>query len=114
MSASDAYTYSPAHIDQSFRALNKGLKELADRSEAFKSRTVLGLLRGAPDLLPYIKNVEARYKTPEKDTDDLIPVEGKDEEFDSNKEEIDELEGQLAKELKKLAKSTGYVDRFQT
>ncbi|VDB88830.1 unnamed protein product [Peniophora sp. CBMAI 1063] len=92
---------------QSFRVLNKGLKELADRSESFKSRTVLGLLRGAPDLLPYIKNIEARFQKPEKETDDLIPVEGKDDEFDANKEEIDELESQLAKELRKLTKSTG-------
>lgn len=61
-------------------------------------------------MLPYIKNIEARFKKPEKDTDDLIPVEGKDDEFDANKDEIDELEGQLAKELKKLAKSTGCVD----
>jgi DNA mismatch repair protein MSH6 len=38
-------------------------------------------------------------------TDDLIPVEGKDEEYDKNKEETEGLEEELNKQLKKLQKS---------
>ncbi|KAI0031342.1 muts domain V-domain-containing protein [Vararia minispora EC-137] len=88
----------------SFRKLSKGLAKLADDSESFKSRTVLGLLRSAPDLIPHIKNVESRFQTPERDQDDLIPVEGKDEEYDKNRAEMEELEAELDKQLKKLQK----------
>jgi DNA mismatch repair protein MSH6 len=40
--------------------------KLADTSESFKSKTILGLLRAAPDLSPHIKNVEVMFKKPEK------------------------------------------------
>lgn len=46
--------------------LSKGLSKLADASEAFESKTILGLLRSAPDLLPHVKNVEMRFEKPEK------------------------------------------------
>ncbi len=51
---------------QSFTVLSKGLSKLADASETFESKTILGLLRSAPDLLSHIKNVESRFETPEK------------------------------------------------
>ena len=50
---------------QAFRKLNKGLSALADTAESFKSRTIFGLLRSAPDLAPHIKHVKAMYKAPE-------------------------------------------------
>ena len=53
---------------QSFRALSKGLSKLADASETFESKTILGLLRSAPDLLPHVKDVELRFERPEKGT----------------------------------------------
>ncbi|KAH9171399.1 hypothetical protein EDB89DRAFT_1972407 [Lactarius sanguifluus] len=92
---------------KSFAVLSKGLSKLADASETFESKTILGLLRSAPDLLPHITNVESRFERPEKDNDDLLPVEGKDEAYDEIAEEIRELEKDLDKTLKKLEKQTG-------
>ncbi len=40
------------------------MTDLANTSESFESKTILGLLRGAPDLLPHIKNVESMYVQP--------------------------------------------------
>ncbi|EIM88849.1 DNA mismatch repair protein Msh6 [Stereum hirsutum FP-91666 SS1] len=91
-----------------FRRLSEGLAELADASESFNSKTILGLLRSAPDLEPHIKNVQSKFKRPDKDnTDELIPVEGKDEAYDEISAEIKELEDELEKELKKLKKQLG-------
>jgi DNA mismatch repair protein MSH6 len=39
---------------------------LADVSQTFKSKTIFGLLRNAPDLLPHIKNIDDMFKSPEK------------------------------------------------
>lgn len=105
--------------------LSKGLSKLSDASEAFESKTILGLLRSAPDLLPHVKNVEMRFEKPEKgmltphplsmdlhnsivtDNDDLLPVEGKDEAYDEIAEEIRGLEKELDKMLKKLERQAG-------
>jgi DNA mismatch repair protein MSH6 len=107
--------------------LSKGLSKLADASETFGSKTILGLLRSAPDLLPHVKDVESRFEKPEKgtltltpqpikhrlvrqlfiDNVDLLPVEGKDEAYDEIAQEICELEKGLDKSLKKLEKQVG-------
>ncbi len=58
-------------FQQSFKGLSKGLSKLADASETFGSKTIFGLLRSAPDLLPHVKDVESRFERPEKGT--LIP-----------------------------------------
>ncbi|KAA1472424.1 DNA mismatch repair protein Msh6 [Dentipellis sp. KUC8613] len=90
-----------------FRKLSKGLSKLADESESFESKTILGLLRSAPDLMPYIENVESRIESTGKDVDELKPREGKDEAYDGIMEEIGELESTLDKELKKMQKKLG-------
>jgi len=46
--------------------LSKGLAKLADESEEFESKTVLGLLRSAPDLSVNVKNLKAMFQEPEK------------------------------------------------
>ncbi|KAH7923446.1 DNA mismatch repair protein Msh6 [Leucogyrophana mollusca] len=89
-----------------FKKLSKGLNNLADSSESFESKTILGLLRSAPDLTPNLKNVEARFVV-DKDTDNLLPVEGKDEIYDGVMEEIAELENTLDAQLKKFEKKIG-------
>ena len=58
---------------QFFAVLSKGLSRLADASETFESKTILGLLRSAPELLPHIKNVESRFERPEKGMEASIP-----------------------------------------
>ena len=36
--------------------------KLADESESFKSKTIFGLLRGAPDLFPNVKHIQEMFK----------------------------------------------------
>ncbi|TFY82733.1 hypothetical protein EWM64_g1284 [Hericium alpestre] len=90
-----------------FRKLSKGLTGLANQSEEFDSKTILGLLRSAPDLEPYIDNVEARIEGSGKDSDELLPKDGKDEMYDEIMGEIGDLETKLKKELKKLENKLG-------
>ena len=45
-------------------------------TESFKSKTLLGLLRSSPDLLPYIKNVESMFEKPEVKEKDKGNVSG--------------------------------------
>ena len=58
---------------QAFKSLSAGLSELADVSETFQSKTILGLLRSAPDLLPHIKHVKAMFKKPEDSRSSYFP-----------------------------------------
>ncbi|KAI0295767.1 muts domain V-domain-containing protein [Russula brevipes] len=81
--------------------------QVADASETFESKTILGLLRSAPDLLPHVKNVELRFEKPENNNDDLLPVEGKDEAYDEIAQEIRELEKELDRLLKRLERQVG-------
>ncbi|TEB23394.1 DNA mismatch repair protein msh6 [Coprinellus micaceus] len=93
---------------KSFKALSKGLGKLADESEDFESKTILGLLRGAPDLLVNVRSLEAMFLSPEdNDSDELIPKEGKDDAYDEVSGEIASLEKSLENELKAMHKSTG-------
>jgi DNA mismatch repair protein MSH6 len=47
---------------QAFIKLSSGMVTLADESESFESKTILGLLRGAPDLLPNLKHIQEMFK----------------------------------------------------
>ncbi|KAF5372734.1 hypothetical protein D9757_011641 [Collybiopsis confluens] len=94
----------------SFKKLSRGVANLADASESFKSKTIFRLLRSAPDLIQNVNNVENMFEKPSSDKDDeLIPREGKDEAYDEVMTEIEELEGGLEEALKKFEKSLGYV-----
>ncbi|EAU89431.2 DNA mismatch repair protein msh6 [Coprinopsis cinerea okayama7 len=91
-----------------FKSLSRGLAKLADESEEFESKTILGLLRGAPDLLVNVRHLESMFEKPsDKDRDELKPVEGKDEEYDGIVREIRSLERDLDKSLKAFEKETG-------
>ncbi|KAF4618937.1 hypothetical protein D9613_010131 [Agrocybe pediades] len=93
---------------KAFDRLNKGIAKLADESESFKSKTVLGLLRGAPDILPHIRNIQSMFKpTEDEKVDELIPRDGKDEKYDEVVAEINALEASLDADLKKFKKSLG-------
>jgi DNA mismatch repair protein MSH6 len=114
---------------QAFKKLSVGLAELGDSSESFESKTIHGLLRSAPDLLPNIKHVERMYKKPagEKGATkatghldtlespfslidvELEPQEGNDEAYDEIMNEINDLEATLERELKTFQKKLGYV-----
>ncbi|KAJ3497847.1 hypothetical protein NLJ89_g10297 [Agrocybe chaxingu] len=93
---------------KAFRKLSKGMVKLADESETFESKTIFGLLRGAPDLLPNLQTVESMFEPAgDEKTDELIPRDGKDERYDEVVEEINSLEKNLEDELKKMEKSLG-------
>ncbi|KAJ7074366.1 muts domain V-domain-containing protein [Mycena amicta] len=89
-----------------FKKLSHGLSHLADVSESFESKTIFGLLRGAPDLIQNIKKVQQMYEKPppEKDLSELVPQSGKDEVYDEIMEEIAGLEKELDDELDKFRK----------
>ncbi|TFK38050.1 DNA mismatch repair protein msh6 [Crucibulum laeve] len=83
-----------------FKKLSRGMNKLADASEGFESKSILGLLRGSPDLLPHVKHVEDMYQPiSEKDTDELVPRKGKDEAYDTIMAEIEGLEKEFDDEL---------------
>ena len=52
---------------KAFKKLSRGLTDLANASESFQSKTILGLLRSAPDLLQHIKSIEAMFEKPSSD-----------------------------------------------
>ncbi|KAJ6488686.1 muts domain V-domain-containing protein [Mycena vitilis] len=89
-----------------FKKLSIGLSRLADTSEGFESKTVLGLLRSAPDVIQNIKKVQLMYEKPEseKDASELVPQAGKDEVYDKIMEEISGLESELDEELEGFQK----------
>ncbi|KAJ3753736.1 muts domain V-domain-containing protein [Lentinula raphanica] len=91
-----------------FKKLSRGLADLANASESFNSKTILGLLRSAPDLLKHIKNIESMFEKPSSEKDDeLVPRDGKDEVYDKVMAEIQELEQGLNDALGKFEKTLG-------
>jgi hypothetical protein len=55
------------NLSQAFEKLSKGLTRLANTSENFESKTILGLLRSAPDVIQNIKKVQLMYEKPESE-----------------------------------------------
>ncbi|KAI0697052.1 DNA mismatch repair protein Msh6 [Cytidiella melzeri] len=92
---------------ESFKKLSKGLASLATTADSFKSNNISGLLRSAPDLSPHLKHVKSIFKLSENGGDELIPEDGKDEQYDNIQEEITALERQLEKDLRRLQKDVG-------
>ncbi|KIL62704.1 hypothetical protein M378DRAFT_128542 [Amanita muscaria Koide BX008] len=92
----------------SFKKLSRGLSKLTNESESFASKTILGLLRGAPDLLPNIKNIENMFvSSGEIDMDELVPQRGRDADYDTIMTEINGLEQELQGDLSALKKDLG-------
>ncbi|QRV90722.1 DNA mismatch repair protein MutS [Ceratobasidium sp. AG-Ba] len=85
----------------SFESLSKGLAKLADRAEGFKSKSVLGLLRQAPDLSKNTKRVRAFFNV-EDDTLLVPSSDDVDEAYSEIQSEIKGLEAKLNKQLEKL------------
>ncbi|KAF5356840.1 hypothetical protein D9756_006462 [Leucocoprinus leucothites] len=94
----------------SFRKLSRGLTKLEDESQGFKSQTIPGLLRGAPDLIPHVKQVENMFQKPnagEKNLDELLPQKGQDAEYDQIVTEIAKIEEDLQGMLGELEEKAG-------
>ncbi len=58
--------------------------------------------------LPYVDD-EVEISWFRTDSDELVPEDGKDEVYDTIMSEINELEEELAAELKSIRKKTGSV-----
>lgn len=89
-----------------FKRLHDGFASLAENSESFGSKTILGLLRSAPDLTSHLRDIKSRF-TVDKDTDELLPVDGKDEIYDEVLQEMSKLEQSLDSQLRKFEKKLG-------
>ncbi|KAF8348581.1 muts domain V-domain-containing protein [Amanita rubescens] len=84
-----------------FKKLSHGFVKLADESESFESKTILGHLRGAPDLLPNIKNVKSMF-VEGTDSDELMPQPEKDDAYDEIMDEIKGLEKEFDQDLETM------------
>ncbi|THH32610.1 hypothetical protein EUX98_g1558 [Antrodiella citrinella] len=80
--------------------------KVKDFLNVLTSKTILGLLRAAPDLTPNLKHVKSMFKKSGENADEIVPEEGQDEEYDAVQEEISGLEQELDDALKKLQKQT--------
>ncbi|KIO19597.1 hypothetical protein M407DRAFT_30749 [Tulasnella calospora MUT 4182] len=92
---------------QAFEKLSKGLKQLENEAQSFKSTNISGLLRSAPDLQPHIDSLREQFEEPKEKDDLLLPRDGKDEAYDTVEAEIESLKASLDKSLKKYAGQTG-------
>ncbi|KIY47863.1 DNA mismatch repair protein Msh6 [Fistulina hepatica ATCC 64428] len=93
---------------QALKKLSRGMASLGDEAAEFDSKTISNLLRGAPDLVPFVEKVEAMYKRVSVDgkdvRDELVPEDGKDELYDSIMKETKDLEKYLSAQLKVFRK----------
>ncbi|KAG8907125.1 DNA mismatch repair protein msh6 [Tulasnella sp. 403] len=107
--AGSCKTHDFLKVLRAFEHLSKGLKSLEHEAENFESKSIPGLLRSAPDLLPYVKNTRELFEEPKEKDDQLVPRRGKDEAYDQVEDEITEVKEELDQALKKLMKKTGRV-----
>ncbi|KAK2461207.1 hypothetical protein APHAL10511_006734 [Amanita phalloides] len=89
-----------------FKKLSHGFAKLADESESFESKTILGHIRNAPDLLYNVKNVKSMF-VEETNSDELIPQPEKDNEYDNIMAEITGIENELDNDLEVMQKKLG-------
>ncbi|KAG8933876.1 DNA mismatch repair protein msh6 [Tulasnella sp. 419] len=94
-----------------FNNLNKGFERLIDASNNFRSGSLRGLLKTAPSLDSYIKNIQDQFVRPadkeDSTVDELLPAKGKDEDYDAIEDEIKDLDDELQTALQRLSKKTG-------
>jgi len=92
---------------QSFKKLSRGLSELAEKASFFETTSVAGLLRSVEDLKPYLQNIRSMFEPPSEDASELVPQQGKDEEYDEISGEINQIERELESKLKKFEQKLG-------
>ncbi|CAE6424470.1 unnamed protein product [Rhizoctonia solani] len=91
-----------------FEDLSKGLANLAEMSEDFDNKSVLGLLRQAPDLKKNVKRVKSFFNVQD---DLLVPSsDDVDEAYCEIQTEINQLEEKLEKKLNGLKSDLGCKD----
>ncbi|GAA6051780.1 hypothetical protein JCM3770_004968 [Rhodotorula araucariae] len=87
-------------VIESFEQIDAGLKTLGELAEDFNSSGILGLLRAAPDVADLLEQIKDLYEGEE-----LLPVPGKDEEFDRVAQNVDDVEEALDDALTAAQKS---------
>ncbi|KDE02450.1 hypothetical protein MVLG_07000 [Microbotryum lychnidis-dioicae p1A1 Lamole] len=83
----------------SFGKVARTLEVLGNLADEFVSTGIPQLIRSAPDLGPLLEEVEAMY-----DGDELLPVEGKDEQYEVVRRKVEQIEEQLDEQLEKAKK----------
>ncbi|GAA5982227.1 hypothetical protein JCM10908_004792 [Rhodotorula pacifica] len=86
-------------VISSFERLMAGLKDLAELCEDFKSQGIPNLLKSIPDITDLLQEIQELY-----DSDELLPVDGKDEEYDRAKQVCDDAEEALEEALRDAKK----------
>ncbi|GAA5958465.1 hypothetical protein JCM21900_001479 [Sporobolomyces salmonicolor] len=86
-------------VIESFELVADTLKTFASLSEDFKSAGIPSLLRNAPDISTLLEEIKELYEG-----DELLPVEGKDEEYERVRLNVEEIEEALQDELEKAQK----------
>ncbi|GAA6023217.1 hypothetical protein JCM10207_004484 [Rhodosporidiobolus poonsookiae] len=86
-------------VVQSFEQIMAALGALKTLCEDFKSKGIPGLIEACPDVEELLEEIQGLY-----DSDELLPVDGKDEEYERVREAVDEVEAALDEELEKARK----------
>ncbi|GAA5881916.1 hypothetical protein JCM16303_003463 [Sporobolomyces ruberrimus] len=82
-----------------FEKIAEGLKNLTDLCEDFKSTGIPSLLKNCPDVGQLLGELQELYEGEE-----LLPVDGKDEEYERIRQRVDDIESDLQTELKAAQK----------
>lgn len=95
----------PTHslkVLKSFHSISSTLKTLSSLSTTFTSTGIPTLLRSSPDIETLLEEIDDLY-----DGEELLPVDGKDEDYERVKENVERIEQALEEQLddaKKLLK----------
>ncbi|TNY21923.1 muts domain V-domain-containing protein [Rhodotorula diobovata] len=87
-------------VIESFESIDASLKTLADIAEDFKSTGIRRLISSAPDLADLLEEIKELY-----DGEELLPVPGKDDEFDRVAQNVVDVEDSLEEALAAARKS---------
>jgi DNA mismatch repair protein MSH6 len=93
---------------ESFERVRKGLDDLADSCDKFKSDGIRNLLRGVPNLAAPLKSVKQLYHG-----DELLPKEGINADYERVRQNVEDIEVALEKQLeaaKTRDKSASFKD----
>ncbi|GAA5834415.1 hypothetical protein JCM5353_008937 [Sporobolomyces roseus] len=82
-----------------FERVSEGLKNLADLCEDFKSTGIPSLIKNCPEISEILVELQESY-----DGEELLPVDGKDDEYERIREKVDDIEEKLQSELKAAQK----------
>ncbi|GAA5849819.1 hypothetical protein JCM8547_000574 [Rhodosporidiobolus lusitaniae] len=85
-----------------FEQIDATVGTLKELCEDFKSRGIPELLEGSPEVEGLLEEMRGMW-----DSDELLPVEGKDEEYEALRQGCEDVEEELEAELKKARKQFG-------